>query len=551
MMRERSPARTDKAYQALIVCAVILASILVSPIPGLKKVNAQEQVQLNTSGGIVNASEFSTPVVPSEVTKFTEFSEPVSVSAEKQKALEMELNETFVYPTELQKVTAAAVPVPPAVNTSSIPFVAPPELNKLPVSNESNSTISKNSSLNSGNVSLAGTFKVYVNKAVSPTVYRSQVGEPSLGQKDNTVFYTGNWYAARSTDGGTTWKYVDPFSDMSDMCCDQDVIYDSQHGIYLWYRQGVQDSTGQNRMYLGVSKDALSWWFYSIKPTNLNTAWTGVWFDYPHLALGGKYLYMTTNVFKESFVRTVILRLDLADLSARAAPHSSYYSETSVFNFTPVQGAKDTMYFAVHVSNSQMKIYRWPDSGSLTFFNRNIPAWTYATSTTSTCPGPDGLNWCGRSDSRISGGYISNGVVEFHWNAGKGAGLAYPYINAATFQESGMTYLGRPSIWSPSFAWAYGFASPSADGDIGTVAFWGGGSYYPSIAAAILGGGSTPYHFYNLKSGTNGAEKWGDYLRDRHYSGSGTGAIWAGSGYTLQGCGSGSCIEPRYYVFGY
>ena len=54
---------------------------------------------------------------------------------------------------------------------------------------------------------------------------------------------------------------------MSDFCCDQDVVYDKNHKIFVWYRQGASDNNGDNRFKLGISKDAINWVFYSIKPT--------------------------------------------------------------------------------------------------------------------------------------------------------------------------------------------------------------------------------------------------------------------------------------------
>src|ERR1700720_2168411 len=38
------------------------------------------------------------------------------------------------------------------------------------------------------------------------------VGEPSVSVNGEVVFYTGNWYAAVSTDGGNTFKFIDPNS---------------------------------------------------------------------------------------------------------------------------------------------------------------------------------------------------------------------------------------------------------------------------------------------------------------------------------------------------
>ena len=168
------------------------------------------------------------------------------------------------------------------------------------------------------------------------------------------------------------------------------------------------------------------------------------------------------------------------------------------------------------------------------------------------CPGPDQLNWCERSDSRILAGWIRDGEVAFAWNVKQGGSLNYPYIDVVIFNENGLTYKSNPIMWSPTNAWMFpSFAPNFSDGQIGVVAYYGGGSFYPSIAAGVFKtsiDNPPPYPMYNIKSGTNGAERWGDYDRVRPLSGAGP--LFEGSAVTLQGCITGDCIEPRYFIFG-
>ena len=69
----------------------------------------------------------------------------------------------------------------------------------------------------------------------------SNVGEPSTAISGKIVFYTGNWYAAFSVDGGVTFTYVDPYSLGSEgdapgveFCCDQVVQYIPQLDSFVW-----------------------------------------------------------------------------------------------------------------------------------------------------------------------------------------------------------------------------------------------------------------------------------------------------------------------------
>jgi hypothetical protein len=125
-------------------------------------------------------------------------------------------------------------------------------------------------------------------------------------------------------------------------------------------------------------------------------------------------------------------------------------------------------------------------------------------------------------------------------------------VNVATFREAGFSYISNPKLWSPNVAYMFGHASPNnVAGELGIVAIYGGGLYYPSIAAGIADGSSgtpPPYQVITIRSGNHAASAYGDYSRDRPING--VGRIWVGSGYTLQGCGDASCVEPRFYAFG-
>lgn len=112
-------------------------------------------------------------------------------------------------------------------------------------------------------LSVPGTFTLVKNSALGAAApSKSTVNEPSVAANGNFVFYTGNWYAARSTDGGSSFSYVNPYTDMPNFCCDQDVIYDPIHGIFIWYRQDRSDANGVNYFRLGISNDNAATWTF-------------------------------------------------------------------------------------------------------------------------------------------------------------------------------------------------------------------------------------------------------------------------------------------------
>jgi hypothetical protein len=409
---------------------------------------------------------------------------------------------------------------------------------------------------------------ITTNKTISlPSVIKSSVLEPSLANNGETVFYTANWFAARSNDGGTTWKFLNPLQDFRAFCCDQLVIFDPNRELFAWYRQGISDDNGENLVKLSISKDAKRWWTYNIKPTDFDPTWTSQWFDYAHFSVGNEYLYFTSNIFdaNNQFMRSVIAKISLNDLARGVAPSYSYYYDSSgdVFTFTPVAGAKDTMYWASHITNSKMRIYSWPENQpwtQITRFDIEIPAWTPASIMGMQCTSPDNNNMCGRADSRITAGWLSGDTIGFFWNADKGGRSVHgetfnwPYINAATFNTNNMSYKERPYLWSPDFAFLYGSAYPNNKGNIGIEVMYGGGNKYPSMAAGIAdekSGNPPPWDLTTLMVGTNAPNRGetGDYLSTRAYNGPNGENTWISAGFTLQGCGNDDCIEPRYFVF--
>jgi hypothetical protein len=275
-------------------------------------------------------------------------------------------------------------------------------------------------------------------------------------------------------------------------------------------------------------------------------------------------------------VRPLILRISLDDLAnpSGTGPLYDYYYDptlpTTSHTFTPVQGVIDSMdgmYWALHLSNNLMRVYEWSDStpsSSVRSFDREVPAWTPLFRGQGECAGPDGNNWCARGQSKIRGAFMSNDVIGFFWDANEGgvsennATFTYPYVDAATFNTANnMTYLGRPYLWSPIFAWMYGAGSPDSNGNVAMQAFFGGGDYYPSIAAGIgndFSEQSSPWQINRLVNGTNGPAptvfrppSWGDYITIRPFNGEGPG--WVGSGWALEGGPSARNVVPRYFEF--
>jgi Putative peptidoglycan binding domain len=531
---------------------------------------------MNLTQAYAQENNLSEPRGPAEIVKrltppqpgsFEEFPNP-PIPSENIGQLEKNIEETYGSPplpssNETVKGPAAGSEAKVEINLSKTMINTS---NISSIGNTSTLNASNGANINATVISPSSDIRILRNHSVTAPL-PSLVDETAVAKKAKTVFFTGNWFAARSIDNGQSWTYVDPTSDMSTFCCDQDVLYDVNHDIFIWYRQGDKDANLENIAKLGISHDATNWWFYEIRPTDLNVSWKNQWFDYPHMALGNNYLYITSNIFSDKFQRSVIMRISLNDLANAVAPEFTYYQDTP-FTFTPIQGATDTMYWASHLSTSAMRLYKWSEALPWTGIqtaNRSIPAWSMLVKGQGQCPSIGG-NWCGRADYRITSGWIQRGpignVIGFLWNANSGgitehgATFKWPYINAATFRASDLNYIGRPYVWSPNFAWLYGFASPHDNGDLAIMAYFGDGqTIFPSLAAGVIRNNVTasPWNLVNVKSSTNvpAENKWGDYIRVRPDTFATDGALaWAAAGFTLQGGSSGQFIQPLYFTFG-
>lgn len=384
---------------------------------------------------------------------------------------------------------------------------------------------------------------------------QSAINEPAHAQLGKYVFYTGNWYAAKSTNAGSSFTYTSPYSDFPDFCCDQDVIHNAPRNVIIWYRQGVADGKGTNRIKLSVSiNGGVNFWTYTWTPTTFDASLTNRWFDYPHLAVSNDYLYLTSNVFNASDNQTnrIVIRLALEQLAAAQAVPYYRWTFGPGATITPVSGTTDVMYFgSAESSAGTFRVYSWPESTTtLSSVARTIPAYTF-TSRNGVCTTPNESNPCGRADGRVLDGWVAKGTIGFYWNVKQGGAFSYPYINAATFRESDKVYLARPYIWNSGFAFQYGAIAPNIRGDLGAAALLAGGTIgYPKFAVSLdddFNAPAPPWSFSTVASSSNwDRDGAGDYLRVRQFSP--LGSFWTASGY--YGSGSPVSYKGRFVAFG-
>ncbi len=387
----------------------------------------------------------------------------------------------------------------------------------------------------------------------------SQVGEPSVAVRGQEILMTGNWYAAFSTDGGTSFTYINASTTFPNVnggfCCDQLAIYDSQNDLMIWYLQYIEDgSQNTGRLAVAQGNDIVNqqWRFYDFTPLNVGN-WNNQWFDYPDFAVGENFLYVSTNTFStpgDNFTRAVVLRLPLAQLAAYQGFTYNYFDVTNDFSLRPTQGATDTMYFAGHQATNTLRVFTWPENNTtITTNDVGVQLWANATRV---APGPSGNDWLGRVDARITGAWMSGNEIGFAWTASQDANFPFPHVRVAVLDRNTMAIVRQPHIWNSNYAFAYPAAAPNANGVVGlSVAYGGGSQFEPSHAVGFFDTSTTSWDLVVTANGTHGpsANRWGDYLAVRPHGAQGQRETWVATGFTQQGGPQASDIQVRYVHF--
>lgn len=385
----------------------------------------------------------------------------------------------------------------------------------------------------------------------------SFVDEPSVAVRGREILFTGNWYAAFSTDAGATFSYVNPATTFPAIpkrpwCCDQVALYDARHDLMIWFIQYGTDDTGDTeRLAIAQGNDIATqqWRFYDFTPQSVG-GWDQEWLDYPDLVLSEKYLYLTANAFTTStgdFTRSLIMRIPLDKLQTYQNFSYDYFDSPEDFNLRATHGATGTMYFANHPNRNVLRVFTWPE-GSDTVSTAIVPVQPWVNEAR-TAPGPDKLDWLGRADPRITAAWLSGNTIGFAWTSAPDSRFPFQHVRVAIVDKNTKAMVSQPHIWNPAFAYAYPAAATNADGRVGISILYGGGSHFPSHAVGVLDAANSRWELISTAQGTNGpsANRWGDYLTLRRDETNPK--AWVATGYTLQSGTATTNVEPRLIRF--
>ena len=396
----------------------------------------------------------------------------------------------------------------------------------------------------------------------------SVVNEPSVATSWPRTFVTANWFAARSTDGLATFTYVDPDVALpripgQSFCCDQSVLFDRSRSMFIWISLWINIFATTGTVRIAISEDLTDWTVYDV--TSAFFGLSGLT-DYPQVALGANYLYMTINHFDPFFTQSTIARFSLTHLKRRVSVPTDFVNRTE-FNHKVAHdyGPGTKAYWASHVDNDTIRLFRWEEGSSLILLTDiDIPAWTRGTRGDFNCVTPDANDPCQRMDDRVLGGFVtgpkklpagSNAqkVVGFSWNAPQDGNFGAPHTNIVRIDAEDLTLIDNPVLWNPTIAFVYADMHPNDRGDVGFVLDMIGGGFHPFLVGIDLREESStppPWSLFGIRGGSDSpnSDIWGDYNTVRRaYP---FGHLFINGGHTLQGGGNSGNVETLIDMFG-
>ena len=391
----------------------------------------------------------------------------------------------------------------------------------------------------------------------------SNVGEPSTSINGQVAVYTGNWYAATSPDGGNTFQYLDPATVFkqfdppgSQFCCDQVVNYIPQIDMFVWLLQYGPD-TGDNiqRLAIASSADVVQgkWRLFDITTQLLGVQ--GAFMDFPDLAVGANFLYVTTNIFGPgNKAGSAVMRLPISGIQNGQVTAQKFVS-FDLQSFRVAQNCSNVAFFAAHQDTSTLQVFSWDEAQDMPVGTSvGVSRWIGGNGYQSRCP--DGRRWLDRADPRITGATLAGTELWFAWSVDTGSNQRPgPFVQIARIDSANRTLLENINIFDPDSAICYGALSTNTNNEVAISYFIGGGPKFPSHVVGILTGTRKDVLIAASDRGPlpdpqSGNGEWGDFLTIRPVFPSRK--LFAATGYTMKGQGDGSNRDctPRFVVFG-
>jgi hypothetical protein len=118
--------------------------------------------------------------------------------------------------------------------------------------------------------------------------------EPSGASGNGVIFMSANWRAGYSTDGGNTFKILDPTTifpnDAIGFCCDQIIQYAPSIDRFIWLLQGTGYRLAVASPASINNSNGTAWTYWNLSPSLFGKCQGP---DYPDLSVGDNSLYIS------------------------------------------------------------------------------------------------------------------------------------------------------------------------------------------------------------------------------------------------------------------
>lgn len=396
----------------------------------------------------------------------------------------------------------------------------------------------------------------------------STIAEPSGGANaGNVVFVSSNWYAAFSTDQGSTFAQLNPTTifpnDAIGFCCDQIVQYVPGIDRFIWLLQGSNGFRLASASAADVVNSNGTAWTYWNLPSNIFGQPNGTGVDYPDLSVGNNSLYMSWDVGWPTCPANCnsgfqVSRTSLAGIQASGTITIDYTNPPDAslaWGGHLMQDTLDEIFWAAHNGNTQLRVFSLQE-GSNTYFWRDVGISSWANNALNSTT-PDGQNWLAGS-----GGFPGNAIIGstrvgsqlwFAWSAGTDKNFQQPHVEMVTLDRSNnFNKIQQVQVWNNSYAFAYpSLATNACTQEVGMSFEYGGNGNFENHVVGFWG----DFVAYITTGSNVGTTRFGDYvsIRQTPSTTANPGNLFSAFGYGLTSNpppGGGTNADVHYVLFG-
>ncbi len=401
----------------------------------------------------------------------------------------------------------------------------------------------------------------------------------SGADSNSVVMLSGNRYAAYSTDGGATFKTINPTAIFPDtlaggFCCDQVIYYVPAIERFIWLLQYKRGNNGVANNALGnayriataspediINSNCTAWTYWDLTSATYGLGTN--WMDYPDLSVGDNFLYLSCDVVGNGLQVT---RIPLNELRDRLTINFNFTTSTDsskAYGAHICQNTGNEVFWAGHVDNGTLQIFRWPESSN-SYSWRNMDLnfnWPNGTISSIAKSGNDWLQYLGTVVGG-NGKFPNNAIIGITrrngnelwlaWTASSGDGghggfnFQHPQVQVVVVDINNYSIIKTIPIWNPDHAFAYPCLATNSRGEVGIALGWGGGGKYDgNTAVGILG----DFVVWFRDGSTWSTVRWGDYVTARRSGKSDQ--MFAGFGFVTTGNSATNYkFDPYYVLFG-